>query len=304
MKKVSVIIPAYNKADLTVETVESVLSQTYKNIEVIVIDDGSTDNTRERLLPFTDKIKYVYKENGGACSARNVGVKLSAGEYIGFIDCDDLYLPEKVRKSVDYLEKNHDCGFVHTAAYFINKNGEVVSKYSHPQSRQRRRVYERLLNRNFICNSTVIIRRECLDKVGMFDESVFTPADWDMWLRLAREYCLGYIDEPLTKYRVSGSFIFNNLDLAEKEELQVVSKSFQYDPNTLGYIRNRVLSNLYRRFAANYFLNNEIDKAKQRFRMALGRNFLDFKTLAMYFCFLFNRQYLRRKLKERIFLEY
>lgn len=91
MKKVSVIIPAYNKADLTVKTVQSVLSQTYVNIEIIVVDDGSTDNTREKLSVYATKIKYFYKNNGGACSARNAGIRLANGRYIAFIDCDDLY---------------------------------------------------------------------------------------------------------------------------------------------------------------------------------------------------------------------
>jgi len=302
MKKVSIIIPAYNKAALTVKTVESVLGQTYKNIEVIVVDDGSTDNTRQCLIYHFDRIRYLYKENGGACSARNEGIRSSSGEYIGFLDCDDIYLPAKVERCVRYLEEHPDYGFVHTAAYFINDDGDAVSKYSHPQSRHTGRIYKRLLNRNFICNSTVIVRRDCFVKVGGFDESVFTPADWDMWLRLSEKYPLGYVNQPLTRYRVSGSYIFNNLDLAEKEELQIINKAFRRSPGIKKHIRSRILSNIYRRFAMNYFLNNEIDKTRQRFKAAFSNNILDFKTIALYFCFLFAPQYLRSKLKKRIFL--
>ncbi len=89
MKKVSVIVPAYNKAELTVRTVNSILDQDYKNIEVIVVDDGSTDDTRTKLQFFGNKIKYLYKENGGACSARNLGIKEASGDYIAFIDCSN-----------------------------------------------------------------------------------------------------------------------------------------------------------------------------------------------------------------------
>ena len=102
MRKVSVIIPAYNKAALTVKTVESVLNQTYKNIEIIVVDDGSTDDTRRFLLPYDKEIKYIYKRNAGVCSARNVGIHLSTGEYIGLLDCDDMYLPQKIELSVEH----------------------------------------------------------------------------------------------------------------------------------------------------------------------------------------------------------
>ena len=109
MKKVSVIIPAYNKADLTVKTVQSVLSQTYVNIEIIVVDDGSTDDTKEKLLVFGDKINYIYKQNGGACSARNVGINCATGEYLALIDCDDIFYPDKISKSVECLEEKPDC---------------------------------------------------------------------------------------------------------------------------------------------------------------------------------------------------
>lgn len=303
MAKISVIIPAYNKARLTVETVESVLAQTYKNIEVIVVDDGSTDDTRKCLEPYFTRIRYIYKKNSGACSARNQGLRLSSAEYVGFLDCDDIYLPQKVEHCVKYLEEHPDCGFVHTAAYFIDGMGRIVSKYSHPQSRRAGWVYRRLLNRNFICNSTVIARRSCFGRAGVFDEKVFTPADWDMWLRLAKVYPLGYIDEPLTKYRVSASFIFANLDLAEKEELQVINKAFRFSPEIKKRERGKILSNIHRRFAMNYFLNNKRDKARQRFKTAFGNNIFDFKTVALYLCFLLAPGYLRILLKKRILLE-
>ena len=129
VKKVSVIIPAYNKADLTIKTVQSVLSQTYENIEIIVVDDGSTDDTKNKLKLFGDRIHYIYKQNGGVCSARNVGIKQATGEYIALIDCDDIFYPEKIAKSVKCLEKKSDHGFVYTDAYFINRDDNIISKH-------------------------------------------------------------------------------------------------------------------------------------------------------------------------------
>ena len=98
--KVSVVIPTYNSSQFIVETLESVFAQTYKDYEIIVVDDGSTDNTKEVLQPYTSRIKYIYKENGGPASARNVGIKSAQGEYIAFLDSDDRWLPEKLEKHI------------------------------------------------------------------------------------------------------------------------------------------------------------------------------------------------------------
>ena len=185
MKKVSVIIPAYNKADLTVTTVRSVLGQTYGNIEIIVVDDGSTDDTREKLQIFGDRILYIYKQNGGACSARNIGIKKATGEYIALLDCDDIYYPEKIAKSVECLEKKSDFGFVYTGAYFIDGCGDVISEHRAAGGQPSGWITTKLLQENFICNSTAVIRKECFEIVGYFDENIFIPADLDMMLRLS-----------------------------------------------------------------------------------------------------------------------
>ena len=193
MDKVSVIIPAYNQADYTIQAVESVLAQNYKDIEIIVIDDGSTDDTDKKIEPFlSNNLTYIYQHNQGASAARNRGIKESTGDYLGFLDCDDLYLPGKIQASVNFL-KHQNYDMVYNPAILIDKWGDKIGLY-----KPRR---HNLLFRNSIMNS-VVIKREVFDKVGVFDEEIFICADWDMWLRISEKYPLFYFDEYLTYYRV------------------------------------------------------------------------------------------------------
>lgn len=193
LPKVSVIIPAFNKADYTVKAVESVLNQTYKNIECIVIDDGSGDNTYVKLTPYLDKIKYEWQFNKGVSSARNKGIEMATGEYIAFLDCDDMYLPKKIEKCLLNIGSG-SFEFLYTSAYLIDRNDKVIGKYTPAKTY--------LLLNNFICNSTPVMRKDVFDEVGLFDEELFICADWDMWLRIREKYAMYYFNEPLTYYRI------------------------------------------------------------------------------------------------------
>jgi len=254
MKKVTVIIPAYNKADYTRLTVDSVLAQTYPNIEVIVVDDGSRDQTPQAMGEYGNRIHYIQKTNGGACSARNEGIRRATGEYLAFVDCDDLYYPEKIGHCVDYLEKNPRFGFVYTAASFIDEHGSIVGQYDHPRSKEGN-ITASLILGNFICNSTVMIKRTVLDKAGYFDEKIFPPADWDLWLRLSQVTEAGYIKDPLTKYRVTDNYTFNRLELSRREELYVVDKFFRSNPDMSS--KKQAYSNFYLRYALCDYLKKD-----------------------------------------------
>lgn len=269
MKKVSVVIPAYNKADLTIKTMKSILGQTYANIEVIVVDDGSVDDTRNKLQLFGDKIHYIYKQNGGACSARNVGIKKATGEYIALIDCDDIYYPEKIAKSVECLEANPDYGFVFTNAYFIDANDKIVSAFSNSHRKRSSLIASKLIFSNLICNSTVVIRRSCFKKVGYFDEKIFIPADWDMWLRLAEVYKAGYIDEKLTGYRVSESYTKSHKEKALNESLYVIKKTFNRNNIISKKLINKCYANIYFGFGVIHIADNNINRARNLFFKAV-----------------------------------
>jgi glycosyltransferase involved in cell wall biosynthesis len=261
MKKVSVIIPAFNKADFTVKAVESVLGQSYNNIETIVVDDGSTDDTQDKLKVFGDRIIYFLKENGGACSARNFGIKQATGEYIALLDCDDIYYPEKIEKSVKCLESDPDFGFVSTSAYKIDENDDIVSEWFEPSQEPSGWIFSRILIKNQICNSTVVARKECFSRVGYFDESIFIPADYDMWVRLAEVYKAGYVPERLTGYRVSNNYTILNLDQGIKESLYVIKKNINEGRYPSKAILNRRYATVYYNYARLYGAVNEPKKA-------------------------------------------
>jgi len=297
---VSVIIPAYNMAQLTVKTVESVLNQSYKNIEIIVVDDGSTDDTKEKLSIFGNKINCICKENGGACSARNVGIRISKGKYIGILDCDDLYDAKKIELSVKFLEENPDFGLVHTDAYFVDQNDTIIRRRAHKKCKYSGWIKDKLILSTFICNSTVVLRRECFDQVGLFDEDMFPPADWDMWLRVSEFFQVGYVNAPLTKYRVTSSGCLNNLEQTRKEYLLVLDKFFLRNKLSGSSIKKKAYAACHLSFAQWYVVKNNKMRAREEVLLSLKEKFFNGKAIFFLLCNLFFYGYLEKKLKSKI----
>ncbi len=227
MKKVSVIIPAYNSEAFITESIESALNQTYPNLEVVVVNDGSTDGTEGALSAFRDRIIYIKKENGGPASARNLGIKKSSGEYICFLDADDKYLPKKVEKQVAYLNEHPDVGLVFSDASILG-GGFFAQRESIHEAMPiyQGYVFPRLFIRNFILNLTVMIRREVLEKSGLFDEDreLISIEDYELWLRIAMHYPVGYINERLASYRIHSSNISSNLEASIKKNFFITEK--------------------------------------------------------------------------------
>lgn len=200
--KVSVIIPTYNRPRWLPEAIESVLDQTYPHIEVIVVNDGSTDNTEQVLDPYMDRIVYIYKENGGPGSAVNAGIMAAEGEYIARVDDDDRFLPEKVEFQVEMLQKGPHLGLVATDHHIIDAEGEIVETREVPDF-SRHGAFLRLLRDCVFSQPTVMVRKECYDKVGLYKNTY--AQDYDMWIRIARHYPVGVIHKPLAMYRRHGS---------------------------------------------------------------------------------------------------
>jgi len=213
MPKVSVIIPVYNGERFIAQAVDSVLNQTYRDFELIVVDDGSTDKTAEILKSYGSQIIYIYQPNRERSAARNTGIRHAQGEYLAFLDADDVWLPHKLQRQVQLLDQASEVGLVYGWAYFIDETGQRVNlsgKEMLCSFESGTRVFEPLLFENVIASPTVMIRRHCIDTVGFFDESMTYTEDWDMWLRIAVHYKVGIINEPLACYRINGDSLLEN----------------------------------------------------------------------------------------------
>ncbi len=195
MPRVSVIIPTCNRAHLLQEAVESVLNQTLRDFELIVVDDGSTDCTPHLLIKWKDQIRWVRQENAGVSRARNVGVRSSRGRYVSFLDSDDLWLRNKLEIQVAFLDANPQYAVCYTDEMWIRKGrrvnpGKIHKKYSGW-------IFEQCLPLCIISPSSAMMRREVLEAVGDFDESLPVCEDYDLWLRVASRYPIFFLDKKL-----------------------------------------------------------------------------------------------------------
>lgn len=191
---VSVVIPTHNRASVVTRAVCSVLSQTYKNLEIIVIDDGSNDETVKVLSIFSD-LRILTQENKGVSAARNTGIANSSGELIAFLDSDDEWLPEKIEKQVSLYDSKNKHFICHTNEIWM-RNGKAVNQKKIHQ-KQGGYFFDRAVERCLISPSAVILSRKLLDNVGRFDEEFEAAEDYDLWLRITSRYEVDFIDEPL-----------------------------------------------------------------------------------------------------------
>ncbi|RKY89923.1 glycosyltransferase family 2 protein [candidate division KSB1 bacterium] len=195
MPDVSVIIPTYNRTDLVCNAVDSVLAQTFSNYELIVVDDGSTDGTEKKLRKYSGKLKYIYQNNRGVSSARNRGIRESSSEYICFLDSDDLWKKRKLEIQFDEMKKNPEFHISYTDEIWIRNGLRVNPRKKHKKFSGD--LFEKSLEMCIISASSVMIKREIFDKVGYFDENLEVCEDYDLWLRISKDYPVHFIDKPL-----------------------------------------------------------------------------------------------------------
>ena len=200
---VSVIIPAYNSANYLRNSLDSVVKQDYLDLEIIIVDDGSTDNTKELLEEYNDdRIKYFYKENGGLSSARNYGIERANGKYIAFLDADDIWEKDKVSRQVKYLEEHENIGVVSCNFQYIDEEGNDLNVFNvrdlYPKDGFN--LYS-LLRCCFLVPSSVIMRSKIINDLGAFDKDYDWAEDIGYFLKVLEKYELGVIDEVLLRYR-------------------------------------------------------------------------------------------------------
>jgi glycosyltransferase involved in cell wall biosynthesis len=227
--RVSVIIPVYNGAAFIGEALESVFAQTYTDYEVIVTDDGSTDNTLEVLASFADRITVLKLNHTGVCAARNAAIAASRGELIALIDSDDLWEPHKLELQVTYLDAHPDTALVYS--YSTNFTGQdegnvaLIKKVDFEGF-----IFKELFTKNSFANSTIVLRRSVFDEMGGYDESLMAMEDYELNLRIARKYRIGRIPESLLRRRIHpGSFYSSGYNNQYVYQLPVYDK-FMSDP--------------------------------------------------------------------------
>jgi glycosyltransferase involved in cell wall biosynthesis len=231
--KVSVIIPTYNRAGTLSECVESVLGQTFQDYELIVVDDGSTDDTREALERYRDKLHYIYQENQGPSRSRNRGISEARGELIAFLDSDDVWTPDKLEKTVPALEGDADAGIIFTNVIFQGPGGEIVrvTEYGGLTQGQLR---DMMMERTLIVTSSAVVRRRVFEEIGVFDETLTYAEDWDMFYRIVRKYPAKIVRDKLTIYRFSKNSMLANHEKREKlvqDTFTVLERIYSYPEN-------------------------------------------------------------------------
>jgi len=199
MPEVTVVIPTYNRAELLKRAIRTVLNQTYQDFELIVVDDGSTDNTEEVVRSFNDnKVIYIkHERNKGAPAARNTGIRAARGEYVAFQDSDDEWLPEKLEKQIKaFKTASTEIGLVYTGFWRIE--GDKRTFFPSPNITPKEgAIHDALLKGNFVGTPSTLVKKECFEKAGMFDEKLPMFEDWELWIRISKCYCFKYIDEAL-----------------------------------------------------------------------------------------------------------
>lgn len=273
MKRVSVIIPAYNQAVYVGKAIQSVLDQTYQNLECIVVDDGSKDRTYKIVNEFEDRrILYIRQLNQGLSAARNTGLTISSGEYISFLDSDDLFTPDKLTKLVEVLEKNPGTALAAGSAYLIDHNDQPIPRQfssSLPEDSSR------LLLGNPLHVGSVLLRREWQEKVGLFDTNLKSYEDWDFWLRLALVGGkMQSIKDIVSYYRFHTAQMTRNRSQMTHASFSVLEKTFSCEnlPAEWAALKEKAYSQGFLRAAANDFVSSEFTQAKNNLSKAFQKN--------------------------------
>ncbi|ULA61338.1 MAG: Family 2 glycosyl transferase [Nitrospira sp.] len=205
MPRVSVVIPTFNCERFIGRTVDSALRQTYRDFEIIVVDDGSTDGTRAVLAQYGDALHYISQANQGASAARNAALSNATGEYIAYLDADDIWDPEKLARQVEYLDANPSCGFVHTEVAVIDEQDHVLHASFNKETGRtvpQGRCLRDILQRSHIQTLTVLERRSAFERAGKFDLRLPVAQDYLHWIQVVLQgYEVGYLPEPLGQYR-------------------------------------------------------------------------------------------------------
>ena len=262
--KISIILPAYNRENTIACSIQSILKQTWKDFELIIVDDGSTDNTCSVVETFSDsRIKYYRQENAGASSARNMGVIYSESDIIAFCDSDDTWKEDKLEKQIRFMEDNPEISLVYTA-YMMHMHDKEVRVPNEGYICDRN-ILSRLLVKNTIGAPTIMVKKDVFRAVGGFDTSMKSLEDWDFAIKVAKKYQIGFIDEILVDAYDTGTGISHSIAPYFQSRCLMVTR-YASDMQRLG-IFDIYVSDILERAESNGILEN----VKRMLLMYLGQ---------------------------------
>lgn len=257
MPKVSIIIPTFNSIEYLPLALESVLGQTLTDYEVIIVDDGSTDSTKEWGNNLRHpNVQFLSQLNQGCASARNAGLAKASGEYIAFLDADDIWVPSKLEKQACVLDQFPKVGLAYGWVGSINATGQKVGKIR--KHYDEGNVWKTLILRDITeCGSVPMIRRECFDKVGTFDTTLSYAQGWDMWIRISAKYSFKVIKEALTYYRSHPGNHSKNWSRMEPNYQRIIEKNCGDISSDFQDLKSVAYSHAYLRIAWKIFQNHK-----------------------------------------------
>jgi glycosyltransferase involved in cell wall biosynthesis len=309
MLKVSVIIPTYNCENYICETIDSVFAQTYQDFEIIVVDDGSTDNTKEVLKKYSDRIRYFFQEKSGPSVARNAGVRASLGEYLAFLDSDDIWLRNKLEIQIKIMDSSPEVGLICTDGEKFNNEGMLATSLRPSLAKHalfkkdslkfrisqteindgsifKGDLYKELCLGNVVVTSSVLVRSSCLRKIGDFDKGLNVAEDYDLWIRISQKYQILYLNRVTVRYRIRRDSISGELSLrnsnTERGTGLFFDKHLKVCPKEYRSVIRRRAYECYRDAAWGYFHHGEMKEARRLCYRSLVYNWLQPK-LYLYF---------------------
>lgn len=272
---VSVIIPTFNRAAYLDAALQSVLDQTFDDFEIIVIDDGSTDATRDVVARYRGRIRYLFlRRRGLAGATRNRGIRAARGAYIAFLDSDDLWTPTKLARQVAYAAAHPELGLITCDAWsFLDETGQDLYRCYHVVPPGWGWVGPELLQQIFLLQtSSVLIKRTVLEDVGLFEEAqaLRVGEDWDLWLRIAARYQIGIVMEPLARIRLHGGNISRQIDPVQGLEhgLFLIERACAWAPAVYGPFRRRAILAQYKRAISTLVAHGRKAEARTLFTQA------------------------------------
>ena len=283
MRKVSILIPSYNAARYLSQAVDSALNQTFQDFEIIIIDDGSTDNTREIVERYLkqepDKIRYIYQDNQGLACARNTGIKAAKGDYLALLDADDIWCPDRLEKGIEAIESDPGIGLVHANSTRVDENGRTLFTPVRDLRYLAGPMFENIfLRKADIACPTVLFRKACCDEVGLFDPHLTRLGceDRELWLRIVRKFKIVHIDQALALYRVRLNSMSKNQQKMLQARLYVVDKFFPAEKNDR--LRYLALAKIYRDSGDEHLFRQQFEHAKEQYWKSISFNPFSFWT--------------------------